>query len=64
MVQAAPVGLPAKKEYFNFSADSTLMQLIGGDILVYAAKVKKINMFGWSQERMLIITNNTIYNIN
>ena len=30
MVQAAPVGLPPKKDYVNFTADSTLMQLIGG----------------------------------
>ena len=30
MVQAAPVGLPSKKDYVNFSADSALMQLIGG----------------------------------
>lgn len=30
MVQAAPVGLPPKKDYINFSADQVLMQLIGG----------------------------------
>lgn len=29
MVQAAPIGVPSKKDYINFSADSTLMQLIG-----------------------------------
>ena len=66
MVQAsaAPVGLPAKKDYINFSADSALMQLIGGDTLVYASMVKKINMFEWSQERMIAITNNAIINIH
>lgn len=93
MVQAAPVGLPAKKDYINFSADSALMQLIGGgkshsvrpvfckppklimltntlsfswsiDTLIYAAMVKKINMFEWSQERMIAITNNSIFNIH
>ena len=66
MVQAsaAPVGLPAKKDYINFSADSALMQLIGGDTLVYAALVKKINQFEWSQERMVAITNNAIFNIH
>ena len=30
MVQAAPVGLPSKKDYINFGADQVLMQLIGG----------------------------------
>ena len=30
MVQAAPVGLPPKKDYINFGADQVLMQLIGG----------------------------------
>jgi len=58
------VGLPAKKDYINFSADSALMQLIGGDTLVYASMVKKINQFEWSQERMIAITNNAIFNIH
>lgn len=58
------MGLPAKKDYINFSADSALMQLIGGDTLVYASMVKKINMFEWSQERMIAITNNAIINIH
>ena len=64
MVQAAGPGLPSKKDYVNFSGDQALMQLIGSDQLVYAAMVKKINMFGWSQERMLAITDNCIYNIH
>ena len=67
MVQApaaAPVRLPAEKDYVDFSADSALMQLIGGGTLVYAALVKKINQFEWSQERMIAITNNAIFKIH
>lgn len=40
------------------------MQLIGSDTLVYANTVKKINMYDWSQERTLVITDNAIYNIH
>ena len=34
------------------------------DTLVYAAMVKKINQFEWSQERLLAITDRAIYNIH
>ena len=34
------------------------------DQLVYASKVKKTNMFDWTQERTLAITDNAIYNIH
>lgn len=30
---------------------------------MFSDKVKKINMMGWKQERILVITNETIYNI-
>ena len=30
---------------------------------MFTDKVKKINMFGWTQERTLMITNEKIYNI-
>ena len=32
--------------------------------LIYAAMVKKINMYDWSQERMLVITDQSIYNMH
>ena len=31
---------------------------------MYASKVKKTNMFEWTQERTLVITNNALYNIH
>ena len=34
------------------------------DTLIYACMLKKINQFEWSQERMMAITNNAIFNIH
>ena len=34
------------------------------DQLEYASKVKKTNRHDWTQERILAITNNCIYNIH
>jgi serum/glucocorticoid-regulated kinase 2 len=31
--------------------------------LLFSDKVKKINMFGWNQERIIVITTEFIYNI-
>ena len=38
--------------------------LFVADVLVYASKVKKTNMFDWTQERTLAITDKAIYNIH
>lgn len=40
------------------------MQLIGDDTFLYANMVKKTNMFEWTQERTLVITNQALYNIH
>lgn len=40
------------------------MKLINGERLLYADKVKKTNMFEWTQERTLVITNVALYNIH
>ena len=34
------------------------------ETLVYASMVKKINLYDWSQERMLVITDQSIYNMH
>jgi len=34
------------------------------DTLLFADKVKKTNMFDWTQERTLAITDNALYNIH
>jgi len=40
------------------------MKLLGGERLFYADKMKKTNMYGWTQERTLVITDINIYNIH
>lgn len=48
MVEAAPNSLPVKRDYINFANDRALMSLIGQETLIYAATVKKINLYDWS----------------
>lgn len=40
------------------------MKLISGEKLLFADKIKKTNMFEWTQERTFIITNVGVYNIH
>ena len=40
------------------------MKLISGEKLLFADKIKKTNMFEWTQERTLVITNTSLYNIH
>jgi len=37
--------------------------MIGSQKLLFSDKIKKINMFGWVQQRYFLITNEKIYNI-
>jgi hypothetical protein len=64
MVESTKTSLPALVDYIAFAQDRELMNLIGNDTLVFASKVKKTNMFEWTQERTLAITNNGMYNIH
>ena len=52
------------KDYIKYGQDSTLMHLIQGETLLWADKVQKINMFGWNQTRMLILTDQALYNVH
>lgn len=40
------------------------MKLLNGEKLLFADKIKKTNMFEWTQERTLVITNQAVYNIH
>jgi len=40
------------------------MKLISGEMLLFADKIKKTNMFEWTQERTFVITNVGVYNIH
>ena len=41
----------------------TLMICLFLETLLFSVKLKKINMFGWNQERIFVITSEYIYNI-
>jgi len=37
--------------------------MLGSQKLIFSDRIKKINMFGWVQQRYLIVTTEKIYNI-
>lgn len=51
-------------DFIAFSNDPTLMVLIKGEKLLFADKIKKTNMFEWTQERTFVVTHLGIYNIH
>ena len=51
------------KDYLNFKNESSLKKLIGDEELLFSDKIIKINRYGLSQERNIIITNKAIYNL-
>lgn len=51
-------------DYIGFQQDFKLMALIGTEKLLFADKIKKTNMFEWTQERTFVITDEAIYNIH
>lgn len=58
-----PLALPVK-DFIGFQQDQGSMNLLSGQKLLFADKIKKTNMFDWTQERTLVITNQAIYNIH
>ena len=46
-----------------FKNESSLKKLIGDEELLFSDKIIKINRYGLSQERNIIITNKAIYNL-
>jgi len=68
MVESSNTELTLEKlsvaDYIGFSADASLMALINGEKLFFADKIKKTNMFEWTQERTFVVTNMGLYNIH
>ena len=52
------------QDYIGFTQDATLMALIKGEKLFFADKIKKTNMFNWTQTRTFVVTEQAIYNIH
>ena len=51
------------KDHLNFRNDKNIIQIIGDDELLLSDKIIKINRYGLSQERNILITNQNIYNL-
>ena len=51
------------KDYLNFKKESVLKSIIGEEELLFSDKLIKINRYGLSQERNILITNKAIYNL-
>ena len=52
-----------KRDYLNFSKESSLKNIIGEEDLLFTDKINKINRYGLTQERNILITNQAIYNL-
>ena len=51
------------KDYLQFAEEKSLSKIIGAEKVLFTDKINKINRYGLSQERNIIITNKAIYNL-
>ena len=51
------------KDHLHFTKEKDLKNIIGDDVLLLSDKIIKINRYGLSQERNILITNKNIYNL-
>lgn len=53
----------AAKDYLHFRNDIEVSKQIKGEVLLLSDKVIKVNRYGLSQERNIVITDRCIYNL-
>ena len=51
------------RDHLHFKNDPALHSLIGDEQLLFSDKIIKVNRYGLSQERNILITNEAIYNL-
>ena len=51
------------KDYLNFKNEKNIKSIIGDEKLLFSDKLIKINRYGLSQERNILITDKAIYNL-
>ena len=51
------------KDHLHFAKEKDLKSIIGDDILLLSDKIIKINRYGLSQERNILVTDKNIYNL-
>lgn len=49
-------------DYLDFANDKAILKTVGSERIVFTDKLIKINRYGVSQERNIVITNWGIYN--
>ena len=51
------------RDYLKFAKEKSLGKLIGNEQLLFTDKINKINRYGLTQERNILITDQAIYNL-
>ena len=51
------------KDHLHFRNDPALHSIIGEEELLFSDKIIKVNRYGLSQERNILITTKAIYNL-
>ena len=52
-----------KRDYLNFAKEKSLSNIIKDEEVLFTDKINKINRYGLTQERNILITNKAIYNL-
>jgi len=55
--------MDASKDHLKFRNDKDIIAILKGDELLLSDKIIKINRYGLSQERNIIVSNKNIYNL-
>ena len=53
----------ASKDHLNFRNDKDIKKIIKNEVLLFSDKIIKVNHYGFSQERNILITDKSIYNL-
>ena len=51
------------KDYLNFANESDIKKIVKNETILFTDKIIKINRYGMSQERNILISNWGIYNL-
>ena len=51
------------RDYLKFEGEKYLKKIIGEEVLLFTDKINKINRYGLTQERNILITDKAIYNL-
>ena len=51
------------RDYLQFAGEKSLTEIIKDEKVLFTDKINKINRYGLTQERNILITNKAIYNL-